>query len=174
MKKKNWVIFTTLSCIIALLLVLVIYLVDFVEPKIMINFSINPIVEADNKGREIIEEDQLISVSLKIKVVQPLFIITDKKLEVDELMSVISFDDKRIDYCGGKGFTDNDNSKPEVSYRREIKVKLREATIDELTSLFDNLKIKLSWNKLFIGREERTYYLKNYLVEMKGDEKNKE
>lgn len=119
MKKKNWLIFLTFSCIIALLVVLVIYLIDFVEPKIMINFSINPIAQKDHKARKSMKENELISVNLKIKVVQPLFIITDRKLEVDDLISVLPLDDKRIDYCSGSRFFHHCKSEPEASYRRE-------------------------------------------------------
>lgn len=160
MNKKILGISLTFICII----VLVIYLINFVEPQIIINCSIKPITETSYNGTKLIKKEDLIKINLEFKVIQPLFIITNRNIEIDELSEAVTNDERAI-YRGGSGFTMDNKSDLEAIYEREVDVLLKEITIDELDSLFDNVKIKVTWNKLFKGTEERTYYLKDYLNE---------
>lgn len=150
--KKRLGILLTYICIIALM----IHFSNFAEPQVIINCSIKPRTQDSYKE---------INLILNVEIIEPLFVISHRNLEADDLRDVL-IDNERVSYLRGSKVIQNNKSELKARYKQEVYFLLEEITINEIASLFDNTKIKVSWYTPFKGLEERTYYLKDYLREV--------
>lgn len=131
-----------------------IYLISFVEPKVEISFSIEKPVE---------KEDYVI-INLKVNVIQPLFVIWNRNIEIDDLDKIL-IKDERVYRVSGSRVTHDNKSELKAIYEQRVNVTLRDIRISELIDLFKDTKITVNYNKRFNGKEEKIYYITDYLKE---------
>ncbi|MGC7872207.1 hypothetical protein ACPUYX_11835 [Desulfosporosinus sp. SYSU MS00001] len=165
-----------LSCIIVILVILFIgiftYLCRFIEPKISITAAIRPITISDyNRIKERKDEsfaaskiDDFRNVSLEIKYTEPLALIKNRKITFEHLSKTIAKGGKVIELSGGYSEQDNKNEL-KAEYTESAEVYLNGQSVYFLKDLLDDNKIRISWDKLGTGKEERIYYLSD-LIEL--------
>jgi hypothetical protein len=159
--------------ILLLFMSIFVYLMLFIEPKITIKAEINPITDLDyNRIKERSEpfietakKDDFKKVYLEIRYSEPLILISNRKIEFNHLFTPSDSGRGIVNLSGGTGENDNPN-KSRAEYTESAEVFLNGKSIDDLKGLFENHEIKISWDKLGAGRQERIYYLKD-LIEIK-------
>lgn len=172
MKKLNK-LNVSILLILGVFIGMIVYLMTFAQPKITIRAEIKPITDLDYN--RIIErqepfiatakKDNFKRIDMEIKYLEPLAIISKRKIEFDHLYTALDKGTKIENLSGGASEQDNNNELI-AFYTESIEVYLNEISVDEFKSLFNNHKIKISWDKFGTGKEERVYYLKD-LIEVK-------
>lgn len=147
-------------------IVLVIYLVSFAEPKVIIDCSIEPVDKSyeERNGATDMKKEELIIMKLSVKTIQPLFIISNRNIVVDDLDKAF-LKDERVKYVSGSRFRQDNQSELKSTYEQRANVALREITISEFIALLDDIKVTIEWDKRFNGKEKRIYYIKDYLTD---------
>jgi hypothetical protein len=169
--KKIRILIGCCSLILIMYIGLIVYLISFAEPRITIKAEIKPISDADYqriKERKepfiaTSQKDDFKRVELDINFFQPIAIISNRKIEFDSLQTVLGVGSKVVNLSGGDSEQDNANEL-KASYRENAEVYLNGASVEEFKDMFENHRIRLSWNKAGIGKEERVYNLNDLLV----------
>lgn len=151
------------------------YLLNFVEPQVIIEATIKPITAEDYKGMEGSEVikmykyniDSFRNFTVRLQFKQPLFIIRDRKINTKSIFGDIdkglSIDDDRIIAINGGGFQQDNESETTAIYEFKHTIFLNNVSEDEIVNIFDDLKVEIEWNNILKGKEKRVYYIKDYL-----------
>lgn len=169
--KKVGILLGCSSLILLICIGIIGYLISFSEPKITIEAEIKPVTDLDynriTKRTEpfinTAKKDDFKRIDIKIKYSQPIVIISNRKIEFDRLHTALESGNKVVNLSGGSGEQDNTDELI-ASYTQSAEVYLNGISVGELTDLFKDHKIKISWYKFGTGNEERIYYLKDFLV----------
>ncbi|MHB8126582.1 MAG: hypothetical protein ACYDEJ_13260 [Desulfitobacteriaceae bacterium] len=170
--KKLSILIGSISLILIVFIGMIVYLMTFSEPKITVTAEIKPITDLDyNRIKERTEpfiaaakKDDFKRIYIEINYSEPLAIISNRKIEFDHLTAVLDKGSSNvINLSGGNSKQDNNNELI-AFYSESAEVYLNEISEDDLKNLFNNHKIKISWDKFGTGKEERVYYLKDFIV----------
>lgn len=167
--KKTSLMFGIYLLLVLLLIGSILYLTPFIEPKIAIRAEINSITAEDYKRIKertdpfinSASEDDFKKINFHLDYSEPLFIISNRKIEFDGIRSVL-LGNKVINLSGGYSERDNSNERF-ASYSESAEVYLNGLSLSQFEDLFKDKKIVIYWDKLGTGREERVYYVQDLL-----------
>jgi hypothetical protein len=169
--KNKTVIYIAAGIIFMIITVFFLYVSTFAEPKIIFNTQINNISDDEYKGilkgGQVISSDKRVEkfkhINLNIKIKTPFPILTHAIIEKDNsqqffIQSILK-DNTKLQILNGGGFALSNGKE----YSETIEIYMRNTSEDELKAILGDLKIKVSWQNIWNSKENKVFYLKDYL-----------
>ena len=149
---------------IILLLVFIIYMTTFITPKVYITTQIKSVTDKDYemfvKYSPVVSEkktrDNCRYIYVQVKVVTPLLLFKNVKIEKDTLQEYMSKSSNDVQFLG-RYYSDD-----KKEYFDGIDVYSDGISDEKLKNIFKDYKIEVSWIDLWNGQSNEIYYLKDY------------
>ena len=170
MKNKKF-IWISLSITFLLIITLFLYLSSFVQPKIIFTAQIDKISNEDYKrimnNAQVMSSDKGIEkfrhINMHIKIITPFAIINHAKIENDPLQQYFIQPylkgNTKIQILSGGGFAQGNG----MEYAENEEIYMKNISEDELKNILGDLKVKVLWQNIWNKKDNKIFYLKDYL-----------